>query len=313
MKISATNRSWHLRSSLAVTAVAALALTGCTTTSADSDETSSSAATGAGFDQELYDLLPDEIKDSKVINVALYHGDPPFNFEENGEAKGIVPELIAAAEERWGVEFVETELPFPGMMPALQADQIDVMWLSLFDTLEREEVVDQVSYIRAGMGLIVQPGNPEGIESMDDLCGKIAGTAKGAIQEAVLSEQAEKCEAAGNPMDERLLADTNAGLVAMQSETLDAWLGTYAPMNWIANNGETDELYDLAPLSLPAGFNAVTTRRTLPELGEAFLALMKSLETEGVYQEILTKYGAEADILPADLIQLNGLTAGTLK
>ncbi|MHA6695639.1 transporter substrate-binding domain-containing protein [Homoserinimonas sp. A520] len=305
-----TRRS--LISAAATTVAAALALTGCAAESPASP--GPVASDGVGVVEELRAMLPQEILDSGVINVALYHGDPPFTYDQGGTAVGVVPDLMAAVADVWGVEFVETKLEFAGMIPALQADQIDVMWLSLFDTLDREKVVDQTTYVSMGMGLLIPAGNPLNIQTMDDLCGKIAGTAKGAAQEQVLTEQHDKCLAEGNPMDMRMLADTNGGRVALQSGTLDAWLGTYAPMAYNADIApETKDIFDLAPFVIPAGYGAITSRRTLDGFGEAWVGVLKHLEAEGIYQEILTANGLESAILTADQIQLNGLTAGTLE
>ncbi|MGD6969309.1 transporter substrate-binding domain-containing protein [Rossellomorea vietnamensis] len=104
---------------------------------------------------------------------------PPFEFEEGGEYKGIDIDLINAIAEEEGFEIELKPMDFGGIIPALQADQLDVAIAGMSITDDRKEKVDfSDPYFDAGLTLVVSEDNND-ITSIEDLEGKTVAVKNG--------------------------------------------------------------------------------------------------------------------------------------
>lgn len=110
--------------------------------------------------------------EGQVYQVGIDTTYPPFEYEEGGEYKGIDVDLIRAIAENQGFKIELNPMDFAGIIPAVQADQLDIAIAGMSITDERKEVVDfSDPYFEAGLTLVTQSGNTE-IESLEDLEGK---------------------------------------------------------------------------------------------------------------------------------------------
>ena len=71
---------------------------------------------------------------------------------------------------------------------------------AMSDNKKRQAEIDFVDYFNAGTSILVKKGNPEGIKSLDDFCGKTIALQRGTTQDDVAKAQATKCQAAGKPL-----------------------------------------------------------------------------------------------------------------
>lgn len=266
------------------------------------------------MDQSIHDLLPEDVRSSGVVTIGVTPEDPPFLSKVDGEYVGIIPELMDEVSAVMGVEFKLEELPFPGLIPAIQAGKIDYAWTSMFDTVEREEVLDFSSYAAANFGLLVQKGNPKDINFLEDLCGTVASTTKGTVMATALEEQKAKCAAEGKPdMRISLYDSQSAAHVQLKAGQVDSFLGTATPLTYLAENAEGGAVFEMAEGSYPAGYLAVGSSKTEKGLAEAMSAALLAIEKDGAYAAVFDKYSAANDVLPTDLIVVNGRTSGVLK
>ncbi|KAA9133607.1 transporter substrate-binding domain-containing protein [Microbacterium caowuchunii] len=315
---TAGRRSRRLASSaLAIGGSLALLLTGCAQSSEPapaSSESSGGTSTGIALNQELHDLLPAEIRSAGAIQVGVTIGDSPFMDKVGGTYEGIIPELAEAVGTILGVDMAFVDMPFPGLIPAIQSDKIQLAWTSMFNNADREQVIDMVSYAAASMGIIVQKGNPQKVQGIEDLCGLTVGTTKGTVQERALVAQQEECKNDGNPaLALNLYATQNEAYTQAQAGILDAVMLTYTPMAHQASQIENGNAFDIIDWTSPAGYLAVGVSNTKVGLADAINGAILQLEASGDYEKILTEYGATPDILPAELMVVNGSTSGVLK
>lgn len=128
----------------------------------------------------------------KVYKVGVDTTYPPFEFEENGEYKGIDIDLINAIAESQGFEIKLSPMDFGGIIPALQAGELDVAIAGMSITDERKKVVDfSEPYFDAGLTLVVNKDNND-IETIDDLKGKTVAVKKGTTGATFAQENADK-------------------------------------------------------------------------------------------------------------------------
>lgn len=144
--------------------------------SGDADEGNTSGG-GEDGDQE-----------GKVYKVGIDTTYPPFEFQEGDDYKGIDIDLITAIAENQGFEIEFEPMDFKGIIPAMQAGQLDIAIAGMSITDDRKEKVDfSDPYFEAGLSLVVADGNTE-ITSLDDLKGKIVAVKKGTTGAAFAEE-----------------------------------------------------------------------------------------------------------------------------
>jgi glutamine transport system substrate-binding protein len=149
------------------------------------------AACGAGEKDNAGGKGGDE-EGGKVYKVGVDTTYPPFEFEEGGEYKGIDIELINAIADNQGFEIELAPMDFGGIIPAMQAGELDVAIAGMSITNERKKVVDfSDPYFDAGLTLVVKKGNTE-IKSVDDLKGKTIAVKKGTTGATFAQENVDK-------------------------------------------------------------------------------------------------------------------------
>lgn len=116
---------------------------------------------------------------SETYTVGIDTTYPPFEFEVDGEYTGIDIDLINAIAENQGFEIEFSPMDFSGIIPALQAGQLDIAIAGMSITDERKNVVDfSDPYFEAGLTLVVSSDNNE-IETLEDLEGKTVAVKSG--------------------------------------------------------------------------------------------------------------------------------------
>lgn len=120
-----------------------------------------------------------EEKNEKVYKVGVDTTYPPFEFKEGNDYKGIDIDLINAIAKDQGFTIEFSPMDFGGIIPALQANQLDVAIAGMSITDERKQVVDfSEPYFDAGLTVVVKDDNTT-IKSADNLKGKTVAVKKG--------------------------------------------------------------------------------------------------------------------------------------
>lgn len=149
----------------------------------------------------------------------------PYNFYAEGSNstwEGVNVDFAAALEKQLGDKIEFTSVPFDSIIPGLKAGRYDIALTGMFDTKEREEVIDFVDYLKAKNNFLLRSDDPESIESFEDLCGVKVGLPKGALEIQLTEEQSEKCKEEGKPAIEMsVFPDLNATTLALLSERVD--------------------------------------------------------------------------------------------
>lgn len=288
-----------------VSILAALGLAGCGADSGTGNGTATQPVTGKQ-DERIRAMLPDRIRQSGKIVVSNPLRNPPYAFKlPDGALKGIAPDLSRALEPLLGVRFEWVDTTFPGLIPGLQAARFDMIWGSITDTEEREKVLDFVDYHIDGALLLVAKGNPDGLTSLEDACGKRIAALQGAVQIQILEGQSARCSAAGKqPVDVRVYPDVPQGELSVRSgQTTAFFAGVGAARYQATVAGGVFEtagpIYKAAPFG--AGF-----RKDDTGLSTAIQEGLKALVNDGAYRKILDGYGMGATALTSEQILVNG-------
>lgn len=108
----------------------------------------------------------------KVYKVGSETTYPPFEMVESGKYVGFDMEMIQAAAKAAGIKIQIVSLGFDGLIPALQAGNIDMAISAMTITDKRKQSVDfSDPYFDSGL-IIATRASENGISKLDDLKGK---------------------------------------------------------------------------------------------------------------------------------------------
>lgn len=291
--------SRHSASTAVIATFGALTLSSCGLNSSPSQEdvsegdagSNQTAALAQTVDEELAANLPADIQESGVIRMAINPAYPPFeSVAEDGETLvGLDPDLANAVGDILGVEVEFVHTSFDAIIPALEADTVDMAMSSIGDTKEREETVDFATYYWNGTLILVERGNPEGIQA-DQACGVSIGVIRGSLQQSTfLPAQTTVCEEAGlQPPTSQAYQDGPQAQLALTSGRIDGVMLDAPPLlDAAAKNPDAFET--VGPLVRNPNPGGVAFPKG-SELVEPVNAAINVLIQDGTYDEILAKW-----------------------
>lgn len=276
----------------ALTAAAALMLTGCV----DNSEPTTSATSGAAEqsvqkNDEIAAMLPEKIKNAGVLNVGMANNYPPNEFKDaDGAPAGWSVDLTNALGSVLGLKVNFDIGTFDNILPAVNAGKDDMGMSSFTDTVERQKQVDFVNYYSAG----IQWAAPAG-KTVDPMnaCGlKVAVQATTYEDTTEVPAKSKACTDAGKPEITIFRYDaqdqaTNALVVGqVDAMSADSPVTLYAISKTEGKLQPAGDAFEVAPYGMPVAKDSEFT----PVLQKALQALID----DGTYTEILSKWGVEA-------------------
>jgi polar amino acid transport system substrate-binding protein len=263
--------------------VAAVALSGCSSSSDDS----APASTGPAK------VAPPAILQAGTLKIcAPNDGTPPNVYhDETGALVGSEVDLGKAIAANLGLKPDFVESAFAAVIPTLQAKQCDVIMAQLYIKPEREKVVDFVPYVYSGTGIAVSKERPADITGLDDtLCGKKVIVAVATTAEALSQEQSEKCTAAGKPgLDISRNSHADVSIQQVQNGQVDAYLDTAESLGYYAT--KTGAQIQMAGEPFGTIKIGAATLKGNTALHTAIQDALNQVEADGTYNKILEQWG----------------------
>ena len=253
-------------------------------------ETPAAAETPAAIDISGVPELEDG-----VLNVGSDIAYAPFEFYQEGTEieDGLDIDIGRAIAEELGVEAEFLNTGWDGIIPALQTEDFDVIMSAMTITDERSQEIDFVAYISVGTGIVVPTGNPDSIQSLDDLCGLTVAVQVGTIQEQMLTDQNDEC---ADPVN-IVTFDTNPLAVEdLRTGGSDANFSDFPVAAEDAAQSDGD-LEVVEPQIDPEPYG-IGMRKTSTELKDVITDAVQAIRDSGKYDEVLAKWNLEAVALP---------------
>ncbi|GAA4038624.1 ABC transporter substrate-binding protein [Nonomuraea soli] len=261
------------------------------------------AGVAIAADPALAALLPERIRSAGKVRVATDAPYPPFEMfvtEGGKELTGIDYDLGQALGAKLGVPFEFGLQKFDGIIPAIQAGQYDAVMSAITDNKERQAVLTFVDYSVSGTGILVKKGNPDGVSTYTDLCGKSVAVQAATNQSKLVDKWQQECKAAGEPeiSKKEYPKDTDAQL-AIKAGTVVASLQTKPAAIHTARTAEGGAAFEAVddPSALGgyhASPNGIGVANKDRQLAEAIQKALQALMDDGTYGKILATYDAES-------------------
>lgn len=130
---------------------------------------------------EFADRLPQSLRDSGVLRVGSQLTFAPVEYRDGEAAQptGLSADLLEELAERLDLTLEYVQVDYAALIPGLAAGRFDMASGGVSDTVEREEVVDFVNYMRSGGSLLVHAHDASRFDSVDDFCGHAVATMLG--------------------------------------------------------------------------------------------------------------------------------------
>lgn len=239
-----------------------------------------------------------------VIGSSLTYPPMYYLLEDGKTPTGMIIEISTAIAKRLGGELKVEQMNLSSQVAAIKSGKIDVIpWFT--DTEERRKDYLTVDFMMNGTSFLILKGNPEGIASFSDFCGKAVGASRGTPQVTQTEEESKKCVAAGKgEITLNQYPDTLAGETALRTKKISAYLASPPGAAYAAQKVGDGTVFDAildGGYGMPLGFGVIKSNEQLANaLAAAFDAMLK----DGSLEKIMAGYNLGSQILPA--ITING-------
>ena len=227
----------------------------------------------------------DTIKSKGKLVVGTSADYPPYEFhsEVNGkdEIVGFDIEIAKQFAKDLGVELEIKDMAFDGLLVALQADKVDMIFAGMTPTDERKQNADFSDiYYQATHRFILRSGDETAITSMNDLKGKKIGVQKGSIQEGIAQANFDAANIKSLDKVTDLILD-------LKNNKVDAVLAEapVAQINIQKNTGIA--IADKLVVQDPDGGCAIAMKKNSPELQAEINKTIKKLTDEKKIEQFI--------------------------
>ena len=188
-----------------------------------------------------------------------------------------------------------------GLLPAVAAGRIDVMWDNLYYTAERAQRVDYVLYSLASDSAVLRKGNPKNIKSLDGLCGVRALAGLGTVEALLLNNLNQKCTETGKPPIEiTIYQDRPSAWQMIETNRADIMLSSSAMA--AAATAEHSNM-EIGFSFLPDIKVGVAVGKGRTELEQAIADAMAATRATGQIEKIYVSYKLDPNLLlPPDIL-----------
>jgi polar amino acid transport system substrate-binding protein len=291
--------------------VLGMVLTACSSV-APSATASSALSTGA---TPVAAIDPSLLSQKGKLLICTDFPYPPMEYyDDNGNPQGMDVDIGTEIASRLGLtaEFVNSV--FDSIVAAVDGGKCDIIISAMNINPDRQKQLSMIPYFEAGQSFIAQKGNPQNINGPMDLCGKSAAAESGTTEADYLAGEGsykgvglnDQCITAGKPpidvvvtmKDTDALQQLTAGKVAVYSA--DTPVAAY----YAGQQSDQFQLVGQILESVLEGINmpcnqpgqpavADCTSAPLSPLGLAVQTAFKSMQADGTYLKILTKWNQQ--------------------
>jgi polar amino acid transport system substrate-binding protein len=216
---------------------------------------------------------------------------PTSDVTDENQAIGFDVDGARAVAAALGLQLVIKNTAFDSLIPDLAAGRCDIVWTALYISDKRLEVGDAVPYLATGQQIMVPKGNPLGIATLDDLCGKNVAIQSGGVVESRLDTQSTACTDAGkaaiNKQGYPKVADEFQQIVLGRVDAI--WETDTAVRQWMTTYPDT---YEVA-YSLPKDVYGIYYTKGAADLGASLTAALEALNENGTLPALAVKYGQD--------------------
>ena len=227
-----------------------------------------------------------------ITYCATIDNPPRAYYDEKQQPIGFEVELGTEIANRMGLKVSWVQLKFPGLIPALQAQQCDALMQELFIRPERLEIIDMVPFSRTGQQIVVRRSDNSAGTSLEDLSGRKVAVPNGTTIHNLAMEANKKLKEAGKPeINLVVLPTTTDTFQQLATGQVDA-VGTTSTAGAYYVRLRPN---DFKPKGSPFGLigTGIGVRKGNGELTGAIKTALDGIVADGTYKAMIEKWNMQ--------------------
>ena len=234
----------------------------------------------------------EKIKSAGSVSIAIGNEPPYASIDANGNAEGVLVDIIQAAFGSLGVENVEpVVVDWGAMIPGLQANRYDMIAAGLYINPKRcKAIAFSEPDICGGAALLVKKGNPDGLHSVADLAANAdlkVVSCPGCEETDILVEAGVDTSRIVNSND---LIDSFSLISTGRSDVSIAQMSSFVSlMQKVPDAADNFELVGPLP-DVDINCSGMGFRHADSDLRDAYNAGLKNIQESGEFGRILESY-----------------------
>lgn len=274
----------------APSASASTAASGSASSAPSGSASSAAVATYPGVSQDatLHGEVPAQYL-SNGVKIAVFNDWAPDEFLQNGQLTGWSVDLAHAMAAVLNVKFSYIPTSFDVILPGIQNGRFDAGFASFGITPQRLQVLDFIPERSDGETYASLASGKLDITALDQLCGKSVAVLTGAFDYTYLQgESTSVCTAKGKPAIslQQFTTQTSADL-AVISGRVQLTAGGSGDLSYLVKQ---QPKLTLSSLVVNPVYNCIGVRKG-DKLGTLLSGALQDLISDGVYQQIMKKWG----------------------
>jgi polar amino acid transport system substrate-binding protein len=247
--------------------------------------------------------LPPQIRSAREIRVGSDISYAPLEFydalapdvldrptgEPDPGVQGIDPDLAAELGHRLGVRLTFVNVKFDSLLDSLRSGRIDAIFSGMSATPDRAVQASFIEYFQSGTSIVVAKGNPAGIRSIGDLCGRTVAVQEATTQGDLAKAQAKRCPA-GRPMKVQLLDSGSQALLQVKFRQADASLTDFPVAAYNAKASSSGRDFQVVGGQIEPGPFGIGVRKADAALRDALRTALRQIIADGTYDRVLGKW-----------------------
>lgn len=248
--------------------------------------------------------IPAAIKSAGVLKLTINATFTPLEFKdpETNEFKGLDIDLVDALAAKLGLKVERADGPFAQLIPALTTSRTDFILSGISDTVQRQETMDFVDYMRGGAQFYVLTASP--VKDSVELCGKKVATIRSTAYPAQIKDWSDKyCVGAGKPAIEVVGTESSPDArLQLKQGRVDAAVQGGETIPYTSK--QEGNAYRVIGQPLATLYYGAAFRKADAPFRDAVADALQSLIEDGTYGRIFAKW--ELTPFGVDKIMVNG-------
>jgi polar amino acid transport system substrate-binding protein len=213
---------------------------------------------------------------------------PPEEFVQGGKNLGSDIDIGTAVAKRLGMSVKFQNTGFDGIVAALLSNKCDGIISGMNDTPDRRKSVAFVDYLSVGQSLIGKKGNPLKINTILDVCGRVAGAQVATTNLETLQKFDKQCKAKGKKGIKIIsFKEDPLGVIALKTGHLDVYESDSPPAVWYTTKDKSLQIVGKPIQPQPVGI-AVNPKNTA--LKAKIQKAINAMYADGSMAKILKKW-----------------------
>ncbi|WP_223160944.1 transporter substrate-binding domain-containing protein [Salinicola aestuarinus] len=234
----------------------------------------------------------DEIESRGSLKVATEDNYAPFNFIENGDAKGFNADVLEELRDYAEFDIDQEILPWTGLLAAVSTGQYDMALTGASVTDERLRVFDYTPPYASAQHFAITRADA-GFDSVDDLSGKKLGVQAGSALLSRLPELEAMLTEDGGELGEVVQYESYPEAFAdLANGRLDYVIDSAVPANTLV--ASKPDVFAKGPAVSGAGYVSWPVPKSSPELLTYMTEFLAHLRDSGRLAELQEEWFGES-------------------